>query len=127
MRLLFQERFGTLLNRNWSAEESSPVKVAFIHAKTVETSSWTYGHDLGANHLKEALGDKVVVNSYFGADSQDNQMSIFDKAIEDGNTIIFSTSAQLVGTSMKYALDYPKLHFLNCSLNTNTRYIRNYY
>lgn len=106
---------------------SSPVKVAFIHAKTVETSSWTYGHDLGANHLKEALGDKVIVNSYFGADSQDNQMSIFDKAIEDGNTIIFSTSAQLVGTSMKYALDYPKLHFLNCSLNTNSRYIRTYY
>ena len=30
MRLLFQERFGMLLNRNWSAEESSPVRVASI-------------------------------------------------------------------------------------------------
>ena len=107
--------------------QSAPVKVAFIHSKTVETSSWTYGHDLGANHLEEALDYNVEISSYFGADSQEDEMECFERAIVDGNTIIFSTSAKLVGTSMKYALDYPKLHFLNCSLNTNSRYIRTYY
>ena len=106
---------------------STPVKVAFIHSKTVETSSWTYGHDLGANHLEEALDYHVEVSSYFGADTQEREMECFEQAIVDGNTIIFSTSAKLVGTSMKYALDYPKLHFLNCSLNTNSKYIRTYY
>ncbi|MEE3467395.1 MAG: BMP family ABC transporter substrate-binding protein [Eubacterium sp.] len=106
---------------------STPVKVAFIHSKTVETSSWTYGHDLGANHLEEALDYKVEVSSYFGADTQEREMECFEQAIVDGNTIIFSTSSKLVGTSMKYALDYPKLHFLNCSLNTNSKYVRTYY
>ena len=106
---------------------SAPVKVGFIHTKTVESSSWTYGHDLGANHLEEALDYNVEVSSYFGADTQEKEMECFEQAIVDGNTIIFSTSAKLVGTSMKYALDYPKIHFLNCSLNTNSRYIRTYY
>lgn len=106
---------------------SAPVKVAFIHSKTVETSSWTYGHDLGVNHLEKALGSQVEVSSYFGADTQEQEMACFEQAIQDGNTIIFSTSAKLVGTSMKYALDYPKRHFLNCSLNTNSRYVRTYY
>ncbi len=107
--------------------QTAPVKVGFIHSKTVETSSWTYGHDLGANHLEHALDYNVEVRSYFGADTQEKEMECFEQAIVDGNTIIFSTSAKLVGTSMKYALDYPKVHFLNCSLNTNSRYIRTYY
>ena len=102
-------------------------KVAFIHTKTVESSSWTYGHDLGANHLENVLGDQVEVTSYFGADTQKKELECFEQAIVDGNTIVFSTSAKLVGTSMKYALDYPKIHFFNCSLNTNSKYIRTYY
>lgn len=106
---------------------AAPLKVAFIHSNTAKASSWTYGHDLGANHLKEALADKVVVSSYFGADTQEQEMEIFERAIEDGNTVIFSTSARLLGTSMKFALDYPKINILNCSLNTNSKYIRTYY
>ena len=108
-------------------QTSTPLKVAFIHSMTATTSSWTYGHDLGANHLKEVLGDKVEVNSYYEVDTQDKEMEVFDKAIADGNTVIFSTSAKFVGTSMKYALDYPKLKIMNCSLHTNSRYIRTYY
>ncbi|MBO6108777.1 MAG: BMP family ABC transporter substrate-binding protein [Eubacterium sp.] len=106
---------------------TSPTKVAFIHTKTAESSSWTYGHDLGANHVMETMSDTVEVSSYFGADTQEKELELFDSAVKDGNTIIFSTSAKLVGTAMKYALDYPKLHFLNCSINTNSKYIRTYY
>ncbi len=101
--------------------------VAFIHTKTVESSSWTYGHDLGVSHLKNALDDQVEVHSYFSADTPEDEAKIFEQAIVDGNTIIFSTSAKLVNTSIKFALDNPKIHFFNCSLNTNSKYIRTYY
>ena len=106
---------------------SAPLKVAFIHAKTAATSSWTYGHDLGANHLEEAFNHRVEVTSYFEADTREKEMELFEQAVVDGNTVIFSTSAKLVGTSMKYALDHPKINILNCSLNTNAKYIRTYY
>ena len=105
----------------------APLKVAFIHSKTAATSSWTYGHDLGANHLEEAFNHRVEVTSYFEADTREKEMELFEQAVVDGNTVIFSTSARLVGTSMKYALDHPKIKILNCSLNTNSRYIRTYY
>ncbi|MBR6229605.1 MAG: BMP family ABC transporter substrate-binding protein [Eubacterium sp.] len=111
----------------WIQSVNSTLKVAFIHAKTTDTSSWTYGHDLGANHLAAAFGDKVKVSSYYEADTQEQEMERFEQAIQDGNTVIFSTSQKLVGTSMKFALDYPKISFLNCSLNTNSKYIRTYY
>ncbi len=103
------------------------LKIAFIHAKTVETSSWTYGHDLGRGHLEQALGEQISVRSYFQADSPEEEVSCFDQAIEDGNTIIFSTSPKLLDTSIKYAIKYPKLKILNCSLNTSCKYLRTYY
>lgn len=108
-------------------QNSEPLKIAFIHTKTVETSSWTYGHDLGRGHLEEALGDQVEVRSYFQADSPEQETACFEQAIADGNTIIFSTSSKLLGISTKYALKYPKLKILNCSLNTSCKYLRTYY
>lgn len=106
---------------------TEPLKIAFIHNKSVETSSWTYGHDLGSNHVKAVLGDKVSISSYFQADSAEAENKCFEKAIKEGNTVIFSTSQSLLAASTKYAISYPKLKILNCSLNTSCKYLRTYY
>lgn len=108
-------------------QSSSPLKVAFIHTKTAETSSWTYGHELGRSHLNQILSDKVVTKAYFKADSPDEIEQCFEKAIEDGNTVIFSTSPKHLKASTKYAMKYPKLYIFNCSLNTNSKYLCTYY
>lgn len=108
-------------------QSTEPLKIAFIHTKTVETSSWTYGHDLGRSHLEQALGEQIIVSSYFQADSPEKEVECFEQAIADGNTVIFSTSQKLLDTSMKYAVNYPKLIILNCSLNTSCKYLRTYY
>lgn len=106
---------------------SEPLKVAFIHTKTAGISSWTYGHELGRGHLDQVLGDKVVTQSYFQADSPEEADRCFEEAIADGNTVIFSTSPNLLKTSIKYAMKYPKLNILNCSLNTSCKHLRTYY
>lgn len=108
-------------------QNTDPLKIAFIHTKTVETSSWTYGHDLGRSHLEQVLSDKVVVRSYFQADTPEEEIHCFEQAIADGNTVIFCTSPKLLDTSMKYAVKYPKLNILNCSLYTNCKHLRTYY
>ena len=108
-------------------QSSEPLKIAFIHAKTAETSSWTYGHDLGRSHLEQVLADHVEVRSYFQADSPEEEAACFEQAIEDGNTVIFSTSPKLLDISIRYAIKYPKLKILNCSLNTSCKHLRTYY
>ena len=108
-------------------QSQEPLKIAFIHAKTVETSSWTYGHDLGRGHLEQALGSQIEVQSYFQADSPEQEVACFEQAIADGNTVIFSTSTKLLGVSTKYAVKNPKLKILNCSLNTSNKHLRTYY
>lgn len=108
-------------------QSSEPLKIAFIHTKTVGTSSWTYGHDLGRSHVEETLGEQVSVRSYFQADTPKEEAECFEQAIADGNTVIFSTSEKLLGTSMKYAIKYPRLKILNCSLNTSCKHLQTYY
>lgn len=108
-------------------QNAEPLKIAFIHTKTVQTSSWTYGHDLGRSHLEQIPGSQIVTNSYFQADSPKEEIRCFEQAIADGNTVIFSTSPKLLDTSMKYAIKYPKLKILNCSLNTSCKHLRTYY
>ncbi len=108
-------------------QSSEPLKIAFIHAKTAETSSWTYGHDLGRGHLEQVLAGHILTKSYFQADSPEDETACFEKAIADGNTVIFSTSPKLLDTSIRYAIRYPKLKILNCSLNTSCKHLRTYY
>lgn len=108
-------------------QSSEPLKIAFIHAKTAETSSWTYGHDLGRGHLEQVLAGHILTKSYFQADSPEEETACFEKAIADGNTVIFSTSPKLLDTSIRYAIRYPKLKILNCSLNTSCKHLRTYY
>lgn len=106
---------------------TEPLKIAFIYTKTAKTSSWTYGHDLGRSHLEQALAGKIITKSYFEADNPEKEADCFERAVADGNTVIFSTSPKLLDISVKYAFKYPKIKIINCSLNTNCKYLYTYY
>ena len=47
----------------------SHLNVAFVHQRDVKTSTWITGHEEGAQYLKQVMGDKVTVRSYFHADT----------------------------------------------------------
>ncbi len=109
-----------------TSNSNQKIQVAFIHAQTPESSSWTYGHELGRKHLDQVFNDKLVTMSYTDA-TEDSIEEIIEKSIADGNNLIFTTSAQLLKGSLKAAIDHPEVKILNCSLNTSHKYIRTYY
>lgn len=100
-------------------------RVAFIHEKTVETSGWTYAHELGRMHLEQAFADQISTVSYSGT-TEENADDILEKAIADGSNLIFTTSPPLLKASLKAAIEHPEVKILNCSLNTSYKHIRTY-
>ncbi|MCI8372482.1 MAG: BMP family ABC transporter substrate-binding protein [Lachnospiraceae bacterium] len=102
------------------------MKIAFIYEKTPGTSSWTYGHELGRLYLEQTFLEEVETISYHNG-NQDNIDELIENAIEKGCNLIFTTTPSFVQASVKAAIAYPKVHILNCSLNTSHRYIRTYY
>ena len=102
------------------------LKIAFIHDKTADTSGWTYNHELGRMHLEEIFGDQIMTSPYTGV-STDNADEKLREAIEDGNTLIFTTSPLLFKASVKAAIEHPEVKILNCSLHASSRHVRTYY
>lgn len=115
----------TLLSKLISPTPSK-VRAAFIHDKSTKTSAWTYGHELGRTHTEQVFGDKIETCCIENV-LPENAYDVIDMAIHDGYDTIFTTTPQLLGASLKAAIDHPDIRILNCSLNTSHRYIRTYY
>lgn len=100
--------------------------VAFIHERSKDTSAWTYSHELGRMHLQEAFADQISTTCYDHA-TEENADEIIERAIADGNNLIFTTSPPLHKASLKAAIEHPEIKILNCSLNNAQKNMRTYY
>ncbi|MDO5425626.1 MAG: BMP family ABC transporter substrate-binding protein [Eubacteriales bacterium] len=102
-------------------------KIAFIHEKNPETSSWTYGHELGRMHLEQTYPHQVETHHWENVDPDVNGLESIEEAIDMGCDLIFTTTPRLIGASLKAAVSHPDVKILNCSVNTSYQSIRTYY
>ncbi len=119
-----EEQKKSLLNRILPSEKKT-AQVAFIYDKLPEESGWTYGHELGRQHIEKVFEGNILTKSYICNTEQ--QEEIIENAIKDGNDVIFTTSPKLLNSSLASAVKNPKVVIMNCSLNKSHRYIRTYY
>ncbi len=103
------------------------VRVAFVHALHPDISEWIAGHDRGRKYLEETLGNQVRVRSYFHADSPAQAEALLEQAVADGASVVFTTTPQLSRPTLRMAVKYPKVKFLNCAVNLPYASIRSYY
>ena len=115
---------ASLLNRILSP---SIVRVAFIHQRDTAGSKWVKGHEEGRAYLEKVLGDKVSCRSYFHADSPEAAEELLELAVAEGAQLVFTTTPQLGRATLKAAVKYPKVRFLNCSVDVPYPSLHTYY
>ena len=103
------------------------LNVAFVHLLDLETSGWVQGHDRGRQHIEEIFGDKISVRSYFRAIHAKEAEAALEQAVADGADVVFTTAPKLIRATLKLALKYPKVNFLNCSVDQPYSSVRTYY
>ena len=103
------------------------VSVAFVHQRDTKTSAWTAAHDLGRQHLEQVMGSAVTVHSYDHADTPEQAEALLEQAVADGAEVIFTTTPQLVGASLKASVRHPHVRFLNCSVHMPYSTVHTYY
>ena len=103
------------------------VNVAFVHQRDIKTSAWIAGHEQGALYLKQALGNRVTIRSYFHADTPEQADAILEQAVEEGADVVFTTTPPLSRPTLKAAVKYPRVRFLNCSVDAPYSSVRTYY
>lgn len=122
---------GPLKIKNWFLPSMNPdpadKKIAFIHARTAETSSWTYSHELGRMHLEQAFDGKLQTVMFDQVDTEDETANAIDLAISAGCDMIFTTASQMISQSVKAAIQHPEVKIFNCSVNMSYSSVCTYY
>ncbi len=126
-KLLTSREDPVKMARAASKREDKALGIAFIYEKTPETSSWTYGHELGRLYLAETLGQDAAVSCYTGADTDAEAEAAILSAIDSGCQIIFTTTPRMIQASVKVAVQHPQVKILNCNVNTSYSSVRTYY
>lgn len=116
---------------NWlkpsSVIEPEMLKIAFIHSKGKETSSWVYGHELGRLYLEQQFDGRLRTLSFENAETDDEIQQAIDLAIAAKCNMIFTTASQMIGQSVKAAIQHPEVRIFNCSVNMSYSSICTYY
>lgn len=117
-----------LLSTALSGSNKKKLKIAFVHDKTKETSSWTYGHELGILYLEEVMGEQVEICSIDAVFDQDKTPDeVLEELAQQEFDVVFTTTPQLIQQTLKAAINHPQVKFLNCSVNMAYRHLRTYY
>ena len=120
-----EEKHPSLLTKVLTAADR-PLRVAFVHDATPETSSWTRGHERGRAFVQTQLGGRVETCAYFNA-LADDPLAVIERAIAEGSGVVFTTSPRLLPAALRAAVEHPEVTLFNCSLNQPHRYLRTYY
>lgn len=100
--------------------------VAFLYPKTIEESTWTYGHDLGRSYLEEAFSEQIRTICVDKVNA-DNIEEVLADVVQKGARIVFEVGVEMMEPSLKFAVEHPEVTILNCSLNEPHKNIRTYY
>ncbi len=103
------------------------LSVAFVYERNPETSSWAYQHELGRNYIASRFGEQLDTRTYSDCDTPSKVSAAIDQAVDAGVQVVFTTTVMMVEASVQAKVKYPKLHVLNCSVNTSYNSIRTYY
>ena len=121
-----EEEQKSLLNKLISPAPKR-LNVALIYQQDEQISTWTRGHAEGAAYLRAAFPDQVNVREYRHADTAEETLALLDQAALEGADLIFTTTPLLLSATLKAAVKYPKVRFLNCSAGTSLSSVRSYY
>lgn len=103
------------------------IKIAFVNAKSPATSSWTNGHQIGIEYIKKEFAHQVLVESFNQVPEDEQAYGCLEELAQEGYQVIFTTSPGFINSTLKAALEYKNIKFLNCSESRSFSNIRTYF
>lgn len=94
---------------------SKKLKVGFVYARTIESSGWTYGHELGRLYVEDILSGQISTKYIENVPENETAYFSIKSLADEGYNVIFTTSPIFRTSTLKCALEYPQIKFFNCS------------
>ncbi len=104
-----------------------PIKAALIQTGNPQTSSWSKVHYQAFQQMARQMEGRVAIEIFSDKNTEDDIEKAFQEAIDHGAEVIFSAHPLMLQITNQFAAKYPKIRFLNCSLNPDASLVRTYY
>ena len=118
---------GGILKKEREYSEENPLRIGFIYEKSPETSGWTYGHELGRNHIESVFGGVAETIAYENCMSDAGTRKALEAAAADEEEVVFTISPSQMAETLRAAIEHPGTRYLNCSINMSHNAVRTYY
>ena len=112
-------------NARYSKE--SPLHMAFLYPRSPEDSAWVYGHELGRSSLDEKFDGVVQTWHYDNCGTDEEIRAAVDDAVDRHAELIFTISPTQMAQTLRCAIHFSDVKFLNCSVNLKHSAVRTYY
>lgn len=107
--------------------EENPLRIAFLYEKAPDESRWIYSHELGRNHLEQVFDGLVETIRYDGCSTDEQIGKAVESAAADKNELVITTSPAQMNQTLRSAIAFPEIKFMNCSVNLAHSAVRSYY
>ena len=105
--------------------DSRRLRIAFIYPSNAKDSPPVFEHETGRIVLSNRLRSKVITSKYENCDTPEKLKEALEAAASSADCVITVSPLQLEET-LRTAVRYPSVRFLNCSLNQKTNAVRSY-
>ena len=105
-----------IFNHSKNYTPSNPLKVGFIYDEDMNDSRWVDSHEAGRLYAIEIIGERVSTTTYQANPDGSDVNEVIQKAIDDGNELIFTVSSKMATNTLQLAIANPSVKFLNCSI-----------
>lgn len=115
--------------------KKNPLKAAFIYDKMPDASNWFFDHEEGRRYLEQTYGGLVTTTRFVidkaKTDNAEEVFASFDEAVEAavkwGADVVFTPSVRQMDDTLRAAIKYSDVKFLNCSVNLAHHAVRTYF
>ena len=105
----------------------NPLKAAFIYEDSIGRSAATADHEKGRLRLEKAYGGMVETRCFEDCADPERFDAAVTEAAKWGADAVFTTSPSLINDTLRAAIRYGDIRFLNCSVNLAHQAVRTYY
>jgi basic membrane protein A len=103
------------------------LKVAFVYAKDIQSSSWTYSQEMGRHHVNNVFGENISTSFVDHIPETPEAYDTLTQLAGEGYDVVFVTSPAMINATLKAALEFPNTKFLNCSETHTFKHVNTYF
>jgi basic membrane protein A and related proteins len=103
------------------------LKVAFVYEGSLKESNWTHGHELGRQKVSKILEDSISTVCLENVPEGMEAYESIKRLAQEGSEVIFTVSPSFFHATLRAALEFKKVRFLNCSEMYSYKHVRTYF